>query len=306
MTKKPSTPKPSKAEREQAKADKQRAREEEKARKDEVKRLAKEEAEADKKRKAEERERAKHNEKQMNAAERQQLFLGHADHWSRIEAEVRAAIKKREEVEKLAKEDGFTKKMLVAADKFEDPKRHAKLVTEARTLAQVAIWKGAPLNFQLDMFGERQPKTQAQVTDQAYAEGQAASASGQQRRVPVQYPAPGEAFNAWLAGFDDHQKELGGALGSGKTPAAGDERDLRPPDLRDKEVQRAAEGGGGASKLGPDEVQSGTPVARSDYEKGLSKIGDRTREIIEGAGGRPSSSPGLAREQGIEDEPDED
>lgn len=298
MTKAPSG-RPTKAQRDETKAAQQKAKAEEKARKDEIKRLAREEG----KKSAPERSTGD-NAKNMNNAERQELFLKHADHWGRIEKEVRAWIKKREDIEKLAKEDGFTKKALVASAKIDDPRKHAKLVAEMRMIAQVAIWKGAPLNFQMDMFGKPEPKSEVQVTDQAYAEGRNTSATGQPRRVPVQYPPPGESFNAWLSGFDDHQKELQGTLGRG-TASADDDHDVRPTALREKEAERAAEG----AKPAP---TSGVPTTRAEYEAskkggggklGLEGLGAATNKIIQDAGGKPSSSSsGLASDQGIPEE----
>lgn len=292
-------PRPSKAEKEAAKAARKTERDEEKARKAEVKRLAAEEAAAEKRRIAEERERTKHNEKNMNAAERQALFITHNTMWSRLADEQKSLDKKKDEAVKAAKNDGFSKKMLDVALKMDDPEKDAKLRAEVRALLQVAAWKGAPIDTRFDLFGgATPPKDQATVTDQAYAEGRTASAHNQPRRVPVQYPAPGEAFNAWLAGYDDHQRELMGGI-----KQKPDAEDLRPPELRAKEAERAE-----SEKLGPDQVKSGTPVRRSDYESGLADLGEKARKIITDAGGTPpgpggeSSSEALKRQQGIADE----
>lgn len=232
------------------------------------------------------------NSQNMNGAERQQLFVQHADHWSRCEKDVRAAIKRREEVEKIAKEDGFPKKTLVAAAKFEDPKKHAKLKAEMRMIAQVAVWMGAPLNFQFNMFGEpdNAPMTDGQVTDKAYAEGKAASASNQSRRVPVHYPPGSEAFNAWLSGFDDHQKELGQRLGrgaAGTDAGAGVTTTGGKNSFAEKNAATIAEGDRIARGEAP---TSGTAITRSAYN----------------AAGGETAAQRLAREQGVDEQDDDE
>lgn len=272
----------SKAERDAEKVRKVEEKKAEKERKAEEKRLAAEEKKEEATRKK--RLAAGDNSDKMSEAERQQLFLKHNDTWLRLADELKSVKKKQDDAVAAAKNDGFTKKQLERALEMDDPKKDAKIHREVRELLQVAFWKGSPIKTG-DLFGAATPEPEATVTDQAYAEGRTASAHGQPRRVPVKYPAPGEAFNAWLAGFDDHQRELQGGVGRGAAGAP------------------------------PAPVTSGTPVKRSDYEKSLKEgLGGGAgaggvKDIIEKAGGTPAADPPgestserLRREQGIQDD----
>lgn len=268
--------KKSKADLAAERAAKAQEKNEERERKAEEKRLAAEERKEEAARKK--RLAAGNNSDQMSPAERQELFLKHDNIWQRLANEAKAVKKKQDDAVAAAKNDGFTKKMLEAGRSMDDPKTDARIHKEVRELLQVAAWKGSPIKTG-DLFGAAEAEPQAAVTDQAYAEGRNASAHGQPRRVPVKFPPPGEAFNAFLAGYDDHQKELLGSVGRGPTAPA---------------------------------PTSGTPMKRSEYEAAKAGGGPAqgARDIIHQAGGTPptdppaeeSASDKLKREQGIGDE----
>lgn len=277
-------------------------RAEEKARlkqeKEAARKEAKQLADEDKARKAQEKARLKAggNSSEMPDAERQKLFLTHVDMRKRLDAEKKSLDKKFEEALAAAVNDGFSKRMLNFAIDGEDPKKDVKIRREVQELMQVALWMGSPLNTQFNLFGPADPKTNVMVVDQAHAEGRAASAEGRPRHVPVQYPPGTEAFNAWLDGFDGHQRELHAHIGRGN----------RPPDQGgDKTAEKPAEkpAGNATDKIKPEDATSGTPMTRSKYEESLQGLGAQTKKIIEEAGGTPaSSSDDLAKDQGISED----
>jgi len=137
--------------------------------------------------------------------EKRQLFLSHRSSWAEYRAKVAAAEEFGKDVKAALKSDGFSVKDMQIADALVND--DTKVVAEVRNRLEIASWLGHPMGHQLEMFDE---PDRTPVTDRAYDDGKMASMSDKQRKPP--HSPETEAYRAWMAGYDDHQRELVGGM----------------------------------------------------------------------------------------------
>lgn len=163
-----------------------------------------------------------HNgEHKLTSDEERDLFLNHRTAWNEWQAKVKAIEVIERDVKAALKADGFTVKQFQLADQLLTVKGEKRVKEEVVDRLKVARWLGLPFGAQLDLFADgAAAETGAQTVDGWYAEGHGASAANKPRKPPGGLAHGSEEHNAWLAGYDAHQAELGKGF---KAPREGDE-----------------------------------------------------------------------------------
>lgn len=196
-------------------------------------------------------------------SDQQALFVNHFGAYERAKRAMETAATGMREVKAKLKAEGFTVKQMDVAfllSNDEDGTAEKKIRDRIARELQAAKWMGTALGTQFSMFGE---PDRTPAVDRAFDEGKLAGMRGEVRKPPYDSSVP--QYGRWIDGWHVGQEALmrkPGGIGSGANGAAaapapepaadaqppqenGDaaasEPDLRPPHLRMREADRAAE-----------------------------------------------------------------
>lgn len=153
------------------------------------------------------------NKVELSPDQMREAFLHHNTKVIGLRAKADAARTLLNEAYTDAKSDGFAKKKFDIARFLSSPKTEHKVKAEVAERLQVARWMGHPLGAQMDMFNE---PDRTPVVDRAYDAGKQASMENRQRTPP--HDPSTDAYRAWMAGYDDHQRELHGGFKAAVRP----------------------------------------------------------------------------------------
>ena len=153
--------------------------------------------------------------------EKRQLFLSHRTSWKAHLEKQKALDEARTKLVAALKNDGFTVKQFELADQLDTLKGEAKVSGEVKDRLQVARWIGHPMGAQLDLFADTGAKpgqpAGAASADAAYDKGKQASMENRPAKPQDEgYAADSAQWNHYMAGYHEHQRELGGGI---KAPA---------------------------------------------------------------------------------------
>lgn len=177
--------------------------------------------------------------------EKRASFLHFNQQITGLRAKMNAAKKLLDDAYTEAKAAGFAKKKFEIAASLGDVKGELKIKSEVRDRLEVARWLGHPLGAQMDLFDE---PDRTPIVDRAYEEGKTDSMSGKPRNPAAKYSPDTDAWRAYCAGFDDHQRELHGGF---------KKLDQRPDEIENQVAKRAdreTSSGDLASQQGIDDV----------------------------------------------------
>jgi hypothetical protein len=161
--------------------------------------------------------------------DQRKLFLHHRTKWNELQAKQAVVDKIAIDVKAALKKDGFTVKEMQIADALGDLKGEARIQDDVKTRLQVARWMGHPLGAQLDLFADGK----AAIVGDPYDLGKMASMEDRPAKPQDHGYAPdSEQHGRYMAGYQDHQRELAGGI---KAPATADQStmahrdDEKPP-----------------------------------------------------------------------------
>lgn len=154
------------------------------------------------------------NKVELSADQQRQSFLTHNTQIIALRAKLKIAKDHLDEAFDDAKSVGFKKLHFdVARDLSGPPKSEKKVESDVTTRLLVARWIGHKLGAQMDLFNE---PDRTPIVDRAYDAGKQASMEGKARKP--EHDASTAAYRAWIAGFDDHQRQLMGGFKAASRP----------------------------------------------------------------------------------------
>jgi len=131
-------------------------------------------------------------------------FLQHRGVWNQLGAKQKLLDEQWKDAKAALKADGHKVVHMHIADALSNSaKSEAKIYGEVEDRLKVARYIGHKLGAQYDLFAQ---PDRTPLVDSAYDSGKQASMENETKKPP--FDPSNEAYNAWMRGYDDHQKTL--------------------------------------------------------------------------------------------------
>lgn len=131
-------------------------------------------------------------------------FLQHRGVWNQLTAKQKLLDKQWKDAKAALKADGHKVVQMQIADALSgSAKQEAKVYGEVEDRLKVARYIGHKLGAQYDLFAQ---PDRTPAVDVAYDSGKQASMENEPKKPPYDPSTP--QYNAWMGGYDDHQKTL--------------------------------------------------------------------------------------------------